>query len=73
MPPLCLGEGKRKCIMVVVAGNTSLKTICASTGKHLVDTDDVLGMETNADVEVILANAVDHMLVSGNTTSLKRL
>lgn len=52
---------------------TSLQTICTSAGKHLVDTDNVVRMETDTDVEVILSNRVDHVLVGTDTGSLKRL
>ena len=53
-------------------GFTGLQTICTGAGKHLVDTDDVVGVKAHADVEVILANGVDHVLVGSNTGSLKR-
>jgi hypothetical protein len=52
---------------------TSLQTICTSAGKHLVDTDDVVRVKTHADMEGVLAHGLDHVLVGGNTGSLKGL
>ena len=55
------------------AAVTCLQTICTGAGKHLVDTDNVERMQANAQVEVVLSDRVDHVLVGGNTSSLKRL
>ena len=52
---------------------TSLQAICAGARKHLVDTDDVVRMKTHTEMEVILPNRIDHVLVGGNTGSLKGL
>ena len=53
--------------------HTGLQTIRTGAGKHLVDTDDVEGVKAHADVEVVLADATDHVLVGSDTGSLKRL
>ena len=52
---------------------TGLQTICPCTGKHLVDTDNVVRMEADAEMEIVLADRVDHVLVGRNTCRLKRL
>ena len=54
-------------------GFTGLQTICTGAGKHLVDTDDVVRVKTHADVERVLAHGLDHVLVGGDTGSLKGL
>jgi len=51
------------------ASSTSLQPICTSAGKHFVDTDDVVRMETHTDVEVVFAHTIDHVLVRCNTGS----
>jgi hypothetical protein len=55
------------------ATHTSLETIGSSAGKHLVDTDDVEGMDTHTEMEKILTSHLDHVLVAGNTSSLESL
>jgi hypothetical protein len=68
-----LHTGRKTVRLTVCTTHTCLQTICTSAGKHLVDTDDVERMKANANVEVILANRVDHVLVSSDTGSLKGL
>ncbi len=52
---------------------TSLQTICTGAREHFVDTDYIVRMQTHTEMEVILADRIDHVLVGGNTGSLKRL
>lgn len=52
---------------------TCLQTIRTSACEHFVDTDDVEGVKSHADVEVILANGVDHVLVGCDTSRFERL
>mmetsp|Transcript_1600 Transcript_1600/g.2578 ORF Transcript_1600/g.2578 Transcript_1600/m.2578 type:complete len:208 (-) Transcript_1600:114-737(-) len=49
------------------------KPISSSARKHLVGTDDMVGVHTNTDVVGILSNSVDQMLVDSNTACLKCL
>jgi len=53
--------------------HTSLKTISTSARKHLVDADDVEGVDADADVESILTGALGHVLVTCDTASLEGL
>lgn len=53
--------------------HTGLETIGTSAGKHLVDTDDVEGVGTDAHVEDILVGLLDHVLVGLNTGGLESL
>ena len=45
--------------------------ISSSTGQHLVDADDVEGVEPHSDVKTIFATAFHHVLVGTNTGSLQ--
>jgi hypothetical protein len=47
--------------------------IGASTGQHLVDAKDVEGVNTDPQVEGVLASGFCHILVGTNTGSLKCL
>jgi len=51
----------------------SLETISAGAGKHLVDTNDVERVHTDADVESILTRTLGHVLVACNTACLEGL
>lgn len=53
--------------------HAGLETIGTGAGKHLVDTENVEGVDANAHVEGILAGVLGHVLVDGNTGSLKSL
>merc|ERR1712057_66231 len=53
--------------------HTSLETISTSAGKHLVDTEHVEWVHADTDVESILTRGLHHVLVAGNTASLKGL
>ena len=41
------------------ATHTSLQSIGAGTGQHLIDTDDVVGMGANAEMEAFFAGNLD--------------
>lgn len=45
--------------------------ISPSTGQHFVDSDDVEGMQTHADVETIFTAGLHHVLVSTDTGRLQ--
>ena len=45
--------------------------VSPSTGQHLVDADDVEGVEPHSDVKAIFATAFHHVLVGTNTGSLQ--
>mmetsp|Transcript_2999 Transcript_2999/g.4936 ORF Transcript_2999/g.4936 Transcript_2999/m.4936 type:complete len:215 (+) Transcript_2999:266-910(+) len=49
------------------------KPISSSARKHLVGTDNMVGVDTDTNVVGILSNGVDQMLVNGNTACLKCL
>ena len=53
--------------------HTGLQSIGTSARQHLVDTDDVVRVGTDAQVEGILATRLDHVLVGANTGSFKSL
>ena len=52
--------------------HTGLQTIGTGTRQHLVDTQDVKGVDTHSDVETILADGLDQVLVGANTSGLER-
>ena len=54
------------------ATHTLLESISTSAGEHLVDADGVPGVDTDSQVELILAGLGDHILVGGDTGRLKR-
>ena len=53
--------------------HTGLKTIGTSARQHLVDTDDVVGVGADAEVEGLLATGLDHVLVGANTGGFESL
>jgi hypothetical protein len=54
------------------ATHTLLESISTSAGEHLVDADGVPGVDTDSQVELILAGLGDHVLVGGDAGRLKR-
>ena len=53
--------------------HTSLKSIGTSARQHLVDTDDVVGVSTDTEMETFLAGKLDEVLVGADTGSLEGL
>lgn len=53
--------------------HTSLQTIGTSTGQHLVDTEDVEGMDTDTHVEGLLTTVLADVLVGSNTGGFEGL
>jgi hypothetical protein len=53
--------------------HTGLQSIGTSARQHLVDTDDVVRVGTDTQVEGVLATRLDHVLVGANTGSFKSL
>lgn len=53
--------------------HTSLKSIGTGAGQHLVDTDDMVGVGTDTEVETFLAGKLDEVLVGANTGGFKGL
>ena len=53
--------------------HTRLQTVGTSARKHLVDTDDVVGVDTHTEVESILTRHLHHVLVGTDTSSFKGL
>ena len=51
--------------------HSSLQTISACTGQHFVDPQNMVGMNTDSDVELILGCVFHHVLVTANTGGLK--
>lgn len=45
--------------------------VSSSAGQHLVDADDVEGVQTHADVEAVLAAGLHHVLVGTDTSGLQ--
>ena len=52
------------------ATHTGLKPIGSGARQHLVDTDDVVGVDTDAHVETFLSGDLDEVLVGANTGGL---
>lgn len=50
--------------------HTSLETIRAGTGKHLVDAQAVKGVKPHAEVKLVLASVLYHVLVGRDPSSL---
>jgi len=50
-----------------------LQSIGTSARQHLVDTDDVVRVGTDTQVEGVLATRLDHVLVGANTGGFKSL
>lgn len=57
--------------LTVGTTHTSLETVRTSARKHLVDTDDVVRVATNTEVERVLTRHLHHVLVGADTRSLK--
>ena len=55
------------------ATHTRLQTVSTGAGKHLVDTDDVVRVNTDTQVERILTGRLGHVLVSTDTRGLQSL
>ena len=53
--------------------HTSLEAIGTGAGKHLVDADDVEGVDTDAEMERFLVGVLSHVLVGLDTSGLKSL
>jgi len=51
--------------------HTGLQPIGASTAQHLVDTDDVVGVDANTQVERVLARGLGNILVGANTSGFE--
>lgn len=51
--------------------HTSLESIGSGTGKHFVDTENVIGVDTDAHMEGISASHLLHVLVSADTGSFE--
>ena len=53
--------------------HTSLQSIGTSARQHLVDTDDVVRVNADAEVETLLTGGLDEVLVGANTGGLEGL
>jgi hypothetical protein len=53
--------------------HTGLKPISSSARQHLVDTDDMVGVDADTEMERLLSGSLDHVLVGANTGSLESL
>lgn len=51
--------------------HAGLEPVGARAGQHLVDADDVEGVQTHSDVEAILATALHHVLVGADACGLQ--
>ena len=59
--------------LTVGTTHSGLKSISTGAGQHLVDTQDVEGVETDTHVERILSRVLGDVLVGANTTSFEGL
>jgi len=57
--------------LTVRLAHTGLETIGTSAGKHLVDTEDVEGVSTDAHVEGFLGGVLGHVLVGLDTSGFE--
>lgn len=57
----------------LLRSNLIYSPIGSGTGQHLVDADNVERVQTHADVELVLAAVLHHVLVAANTSSLQGL
>ena len=57
--------------LTVGLAHTGLETIGTGAGKHLVDTEDVEGVSTDAHVEGFLGGVLGHVLVGLNTSGFE--
>jgi hypothetical protein len=55
------------------SSHTGLESISTSTRKHLVDSDNVVWVSSDSQVEEILTGNLDHVLVASNTGSFEGL
>jgi len=55
------------------SSHSSLKPISSSTGQHFIDANDMEGMESHPDVELIFPTKLDQVFVTTNSTGLKGL
>jgi len=53
--------------------HTSLKSISTCARKHLVDSDNVVGVSSHSEMEEILTGDLDHVLVASDTSGLHSL
>lgn len=53
------------------AESTGDSPVGSSAGQHLVDADDVEGVQTHADVEAVFATGLHHILVGTDTSGLQ--
>lgn len=53
--------------------HSGLQSIGTSARQHLVDTDDVVGVDTDTEMETFLSGNLDEVLVGANTGGLKSL
>jgi hypothetical protein len=53
--------------------HSSLQSIGTSARQHLVDTDDVVRVSADTQVETLLSGVLDHVLVGANTGSFESL
>jgi len=65
--------GDHACGLAKGTTHTGLETISACAGKHLVDTEDVEGVDTDTEVEALLAGVLGKVLVGAHTGCLKSL
>ena len=68
-----IDTGNHACGLTEGTTHTGLQTIGTCTGKHLVDTEDVEGVDTDTEVEAFLAGVLGKVLVGAHTGSLKSL
>ena len=53
--------------------HTSLKSISTCARKHLVDSDNVVGVSSHSEMEEVLTGDLDHVLVASDTSGLHSL
>merc|ERR1712062_949503 len=57
--------------LTVSTSHTSLESISSSARQHLVDSNDVEGVDSDTDVEGILTNSLHEVLVGADSSSFK--
>jgi len=62
-----LNTGDGTVRLSVSASHSGLKSICTSARQHLVDTNDVEGVDSDSHVESILSGCLDNVLVGTNS------
>ena len=68
-----LDTGNRTIRLTVGTTHTGLQTIGTGATQHLVDAEDVEGMDTDTQVEAVLATALGDVLVAANTGGFQGL